>query len=74
MKLKKMKLHDEHEIMRSKEMKQVLGGVNANVCTCRCYGHDNQELENLGEVKNGTSCWDYCLEKFKVEFKGHICK
>lgn len=74
MTLKRIVLHDEHEVMENKEMKLVLGGVDSSTCTCRCYDHDGQELANLGEVKNGTYCWDACLTKFGDNFKGHTCK
>ena len=34
MKLKKMMLHDEHEVMNASEMKQIVGGQVISSSTC----------------------------------------
>lgn len=54
MKLKKMVLHNEHEVMGTKEMKLILGGIytkpkdtcqkNAGICSGTCYDREDKDV------------------------------
>ena len=66
MRLKKIVLHNEHEVMESKEMKLVLGGIytkskdtcqkNSGICSGTCYDQEYKDIWTGEVTKIKMSC------------------